>query len=298
MAHYPQSASGLGYVTYPVGPGASGTVVTGHASANTKGAYVEFISSTPFACNRVIVRAENGGGTAGRQFSIDLATGAGGAETVKVPDMLTDSNGNTSHTSQGVWDLPLSIPAGTRIALRIAVNSTTSNTLRFSVTLVAAGETNGPTSYVNYGVDATDSGGTSVDPGGVANTKGAYSQLTASTSAIAQVLVVNATYRANTAGASAFWRVDIATGAGGGETVLIPDIPLEYGQPGAADPTGLLLRTRTFLTYIPASTRIAVRASCDITDATDRLIDVAVLAATAPAESGGATQLVNGGLVQ
>jgi hypothetical protein len=298
MAHYPQSTAGLNYITYPVGPGASGTLLTGNASANAEGAYVQFVASSPFACNQVQVRAENGGGTAGRQFAFDLATGAGGAETVIVPNMLTDSNGNTSHTSQGLWNLPLAIPASTRIAMRVQVNSTTSNTLRCSLSLIAAGETPGPTSYVNYGYDATDSGGTSVDPGATPDTKGAYSQITASTSAIAQVLCLNVTSRANTAGASAFWAVDIATGAGGAETVLIPDLRFEYGQPGVADPTGMQLRTRTFLTYIAASTRLAVRASCDISDATDRLIDVAILAATAPAESTGIVHHVGGGLVQ
>ena len=38
--HHPQSTTGLNYITYPVGPTASGTALTYGGAANTKGAYV------------------------------------------------------------------------------------------------------------------------------------------------------------------------------------------------------------------------------------------------------------------
>lgn len=284
MAHYPQSAVGLSYATYPAGPTAPGTTLTGSGTANTKGSYVEFEDSTTFASNYIEIHLGNG--ASNRQQAVDLATGAGGAETVVVPNMLSDTNGTSSHVSSCAFRLPLAIAISTRVSMRVAVNSTSSDTIRAAITLIASGDTEGPTSYVNYGYDSSDSGGVSVDPGAMANTKGAYSELTSSTSAITQIICVNVTYKANTAGTSAFFAVDIATGAGGAEVVLIPDLRFQQGWT-ASQATGIKDRTRTFLTYIPASTRIAAAASSDLTDATDRLIDVAVLAATAPAESGG-----------
>jgi hypothetical protein len=288
MAHYPQSTSGLAYITYPVGPAVAGVTLTADGANHTKGLYSEIAASTAFACNSAVVMVTLVTNTDGTQYLFDIATGAGGAESIKLPDLLTDNPAGDASAGHGSYAFPLAIAASTRIAGRVQC-STGASVLHVAITLIAAGDTAGICSFVNYGSVTADSGGTSVDPGGSANTKGStYSQITASTSAVTQSLTWMFSLGGNTAPQTALWAVDIATGAGGAEVVLIPDSRMSARSLVAA--SGVLMvapRSYTVLTYIPASTRIAVRASSNITDATDRLFDIAMIAGTAPAEGSG-----------
>jgi hypothetical protein len=274
--HYPQSAVGLQYIAYPAGPTAAGALLTASASAHVKGAYVELIASTPFACTRVKVTHTAGPGINGTTFLTDLATGSLGSETVIVANMISESPGVAVTGGCGTIDLPLSLPAGTRLAMRTQCNVTGSRTVRVALELSAAGDTPGPASYETYGANTTTTRGALVDAGATANVKGAYTELIASTSAITQVLVVIASGGANTSPSNVPFAVDIATGADGSEVVLIPDIRF------VPHSNGITPRAVTLLTYIPAGTRIAVHASCGVNDATDRLLDIVLLGATAP----------------
>lgn len=279
MANYPQDATGLDYETHPAGPTVSADTLTAAGSANTKGSYAEFTASSGFECNQVIVRITASDASAGRLYLMDLATGAGGAETVIVPNMATDVCASLGLFGRAVFDLPLEIASSTRIAGRVQC-STAGGTITVAITLVAAGDTPGCTSFDDYGTNTGTSGLTSVDPGGSADTKGSYSEITASTSAVSQVIVPMFTIEGNTAPSSNQWAVDIATGAGGSETVLIPDLRLSLHSNGPImDP-----RSFTFLTFIADTTRIAARASSVITDATDRVFYIGLLTATAPSE--------------
>jgi hypothetical protein len=283
MPNYPQSAAGLNYITYPPGPIPLGPTLTS-GGANTKGTYVELAASSAFACNHFAAYVQATIATAGVQILLDIATGAGGAETVIVPDLLTEGTNTASNISgAGGWQLPLAIDASTRIAGRIAASSAATPTL-VVIMLAAAGDTPGVSSFTALGINTADSGGTSVDPGAVANTKGAYAELSASLAAVAQVIVPLFSLGGNAAPAAARWYVDIAIGAAASEVVLIPDLPVTVSA-GTTPRPHLTPRGYTFLTYIAAATRVAARASCQSTDATDRLIDVAALVATAPAET-------------
>lgn len=285
MAHYPQSAAGLNYITYPAGPGTGGATLTASGTANTKGSYTELTSSSGFECNSIAVTIRNTSTTEGVHYLFDIATGAGGAETVVVPNLSGESTWSSGSTaSNGTFVLPLTISSATRIAARCQA-STGSQTMAMSLSLVAAGDTDGPTSYTDYGADTATSDLTQVDPGGVADTKGSYTEITASTSAVTQILSMMSSLSGNGNPSTSIWMVDIATGAAGSEVVLVPDIMVTATVTvGSINP-----RSITLMTYIAASTRLAVRASCAITDATDRLIYIALLAATAPAETGGGT---------
>jgi hypothetical protein len=278
--YFPQSATGLNYVGYPTGPTATPSTITSGGGANVKGSYTEIASSTGFTCNRMLFRVVNTMGTAGRQFLFDVATGAGGAEVVLVPNLSAESG--TSVGAALSWErFPVSITSGTRIAVRCQASGAGGQTARVAITLESAGDIVGVTAaWGNYGVDTTTSSLTSVDPGGSANTKGSYAQITASTSAVIQPMCLMLGQQANTAPTGTFWLVDLATGAAASEVVLIPDSGAAIGgSAGEMEP-----RWRMFLTYIPASTRIAARASCLTTDATDRIIGVALTAAAAPTE--------------
>lgn len=288
MSYYPSSATGLNYITYPVGPTTgSAPVVTANASANTKGNYTQITASSGFTCNGVWV--ELYGGTS-QDALLDLATGAAASEVVVIPNIMCSKDGATGDTFQkGTRFFPLAIAASTRIAARIQAR-TGSQSIRCGISLIAAGDVAGITPFVTYGAATADSGGTSVDPGATPDTKGAYSQITASTSALIQWLSFLVTTGGNTGTTAGSWYFDVATGAGGAEVVLIPDLPFGIGVAGGA----LQPKAMWFLSYIAASTRIAVRASSDNTDATDRLIDVSIIAGTAPSEASGVTAVLAG----
>lgn len=279
MAYYPQSPTGLNYISYPVGPTPVGLTLTANASNNTKGAYAEFVASLGFSANAL--RLTMSFGTTVTSYLFDIATGSGGAETVILPNILADDPVGVAVASYE--PLPVSISSGTRIAGRCQA-STGSRAMGVSLGVTAAGGTAGLTSYLNYGADTSTSLGTTIDPGGSANTKGSYAQLTASSSAVAQVVSLLWTLNQNTAPQTFSWMVDLATGAAASEVVLIPDVYMRQMSTATPGPTP---NSRWFLTYIAASTRIAARASCSGTDATDRLLSMAMLAGTAPAESAG-----------
>jgi hypothetical protein len=290
MAHYPQSAVGLGYVTYPAGPTPIGTSVAAHASNNTKSSTpTELVASTPFAANRVrvLVQFEGDTGDPAKTYLLDLMTGAAAAEVVVVPDLLCSGQvqTGTSLLMAREFEIPLAIPAGTRVSARLA-SSLGGESLTVVLTLLATGDTPGVSTIAAHGIVAASSRGTAVDPGGAANTKGAIVELAASTSGVTQWLMFMAGLGANVAPSGGRWYFDLMIGGSGSEVVLIPDIPIIVGGTGTS--FQIQPSARGFLTYIAASTRISVRASCSLTDGTDRVLSVAVLVAPAPAESGGA----------
>src|SRR5215204_3821944 len=278
MAHYPQSTAGLNYITYPVGPNAVAATIAAHASNNTKGIYTEFIASSPFECNYVTI-AMTRGAAAITSYLIDLATGAGGAETVVIPNIIYANNNSTTSHDGASMRLPLEIAASTRIAARSQCSAGGNNAF-MAITLIASGDTPAPTSYLNYGSNTANSMGVSVDPGGSTNTKGGYVEITPSTSAIIQILAFMVNLGSNTVPSAAQVAVDLATGAAASEVVLIPN--LRNGCATGSAASKMSIPWYEFLTYIAASTRLSVNASCDINDATDRIIRVALLAATAP----------------
>lgn len=283
MAHYPQSAAGLNYITYPIGPTSGGTAITAGGSNNTKGTYVEFVASSPFACNRVRITITTTA-TAGRRYLLDIATGAAAAEVDVLSNLIFESSPTASLPTSGTFEVDLSIPAATRISARCQC-STASVTMQVTITLIAAGDTPGPTAYTTLGADTSDSGGTAIDPGASANTKGAWVQLVASSAAVIQELALMVTRGAATTTGGSSLYYDIGIGGAGAEVVLIPDIPVNFWETGNV--FGVVARGTTFLTYIAAGTRIAVRASCTTNVAGNRTSDVALVVATAPAESGG-----------
>lgn len=286
MAFYPTSTSGLANTGLPAGPGVGGPTTTGNASANTKGSYTQIVASTTFTSNSAVVSAMFGTNAIdGLAQLMDLATGAGGAETVVIPNLATDmarTGTGTAWACNFAAVLPWAVASGTRIAARVQGNSG-SRTISPNVQLVAAGSYTGISTFVDYGTNTADSGATQVDPGGTSNTKGAYSELTASSSAVTQSLLVMVTWQGKTTAPATFanWAIDIATGSGGAEVVLMSDLRAAE-IPCVSDTAAFNGRMQDFLTYIPAATRIAARASCNTNDAANRLIDVGLIAGTAP----------------
>lgn len=287
MSHYPTSTVGNNYITYPAGPAVVGTTLTANASNNTKGSYAEIVASTSFATTHVHVKVLNGAAAA-REYLFDIATGAAASETVVLPNMLAESYSSlsTNYAHRVYNDVPLVIGNATRISGRCQC-STGSAAMTVAITAITTSGTFGQSSFTNIGSDTSTSTGVNLDPGGSANTKGSYVELTASTAADYSWLLVMLV-RGSSTYATCAWAADLATGAGGAEVVLIPDmrasLASDSGTRGSMAPTGY-----PFLTFIASGTRVSGRSSCNITTATSRIITMALLAISAPTETAGGT---------
>lgn len=245
------------------------TVVTTNASAaNTKGDYTEITSALANDCYGMIVQM-NGNVGFSRDFLIDISTGAAGAESVLVADMLCSELIGVNFNAR-VGYIPVYIRAGTRVAARAAVNAGTSQTAAVRIQFLNRRSLiMQPRWSETYGANSGDSGGTSIDPGASINTKGAYVTVGTTTRRISQLCAFIGTQLNTTRGTCA-WFVDIALTAGA-EVIIIPDFWLT-----AHATTDLIapMYYGPFAVDIPSGTAIRVRAQCSINDATDRLFDI------------------------
>jgi hypothetical protein len=172
---------------------------------------------------------------------------------------------------------PVKIPAGTRISARSQA-STGASVVRCSVILFSQGFLPGqPLGIVTtYGAVTADSGGTSIDPGGSANTLGSYVEITATTTYPIRYLAIAIGNQKNGTRSSQSWLVDISVGPAT-ETVLISRLALNC----STSPDSVMPQVFNMMPVnIPAGTRITVRAQSDGIDATDRLFDVVLYGVT------------------
>lgn len=249
-----------------------GTTITSGA-AHTKGStYTTLIASTAFDASAIWIMLDDC--PAGNDFLIDIAIGAASSEVI----ICSNLYGGTSTGSLvygANYFVPIKITAGTRVSARCQATGA-SQAIRVSALLFAQGFLPGqPLSLVTtYGDATADSGGTSIDPGGTANTKPAtFTEIVASTTYPIRALIVAFGNQANAVRTSASWLVDVAIGAASSEQIIFPNIVLN----ASSSPDTVLPQTTPPLPVnIPAGTRLSARAQCDIIDATDRLFDVII----------------------
>lgn len=249
-----------------------GTALTLPGANNTKGAYLQLVAATTFEASGLIVVLGNN--QLYTDNLVDIAVGAGGSEQIIASNLLC----STREKAQAVYYLPIRIPVGSRIAARYQAADVSGGRVMYATaTLLAAPFLPGaPLSQITtYGAATGDSGGTAVDPGGSANTKGSYAQIDASTSRAIRSLIVAFGCANNSALTAAEGLVDVAVGAAASEQIILPDLWIRYSDQENLAPCVY----GPFQVNIPAGTRISVRAQCSITDATDRIFDVVLYGA-------------------
>lgn len=166
-----------------VGTITPGTAVTTGASASTKGTAVQLIASTAFDSYWCRVMATNYGLSATTSRGcLDILIGAA-TEEVLIPNLLMGfCGGSVLGAGPKVWEFPLYIPAGQRIAAQVA-GDRTSTAMRVGIMLYG-GSGYPPfrvgSKVTTYGI-GTVPAGTSVTPG-ASGAEGAWTQITASTS--------------------------------------------------------------------------------------------------------------------
>lgn len=246
-----------------------GTVITAAGSANTKGSYTELIASTAFHAHGITVNINNPTvSVSGDDFLIDIGIGAA-TEEVLISNLHFGHHANAqiAHTVY----VPISVPAGSRLSARCQCE-TLSATVDVSLVLHGGGfiQPNALNRCTTYGANTADSGGVSVDPGAVNHTKGAYSEVTASTTNPIKFLIIGFANQSNGVRGTLRSLVDIGIGAAT-EEVLIPNMLI--GLEGTTDSV-----SPKYIGYpcnIPAGSRLTCRSQAsDTIDATDRRFDV------------------------
>ena len=246
--------------------GASGSDGTGVAagSINAKGSWVQLIASTSWDAIAIIIQFQLYNGV--EDFLVDIGVGASGSEEVIIPNFLY--SGVTGQKPQAT-SFPIHVASGSRIAARTQCSQASLTIFMCGILTAPTLDTYEPLGRVtDYGTATGDSGGTSVDPGATVNTKGAWSQLVASSANPMRKMIITLGNQDNEARTASNMLIDISVGGAGSEEIIVPDIAArtdgQIGPPVELD------------VALPSGVRIAARSACSITDATDRLVDVAV----------------------
>jgi hypothetical protein len=119
-----------------------GTVIDPGATEHTKGAWTQLIAATAFAYKALLVSIghNNNITRSTYQWFLDIAIGGSGAEKILLPDVvLTAAIVMDNPLPQKIGPLPISIPAGSRLAARAQSNTSSSPGRLFTVALYGIG---------------------------------------------------------------------------------------------------------------------------------------------------------------
>lgn len=245
------------------------------APANVKGAYTQITANTSFSYDAITLQMyQTGGG--GSCFLVDIAIGPAGSEQVILSNILLDSM-RSAQVGAVLLDLPISIPAGSRIAARVQdpIGSGTRN-LQLAVIGSSGGANFSQASApdaVTYGANTANSNGTLIDQGATANVFGAWTEMTAATSrnhsGVAAVLGIN---QQTTSGLSEF-NIQIGVGESGAE---VPIAEMRTCLPNGSS-LRLVMNVARIAAQIPVGTRLSMRSKGTLVTASDRIVTAILL---------------------
>jgi hypothetical protein len=274
VSNWPILHGGTGLDTIGVSTATtSGTTVTASATINTKGAYAQLVASTSHSYEGLFVYVTTSTGSI-LSALIDLSVGAAASEVVLIPNLYFRQGAASGDRHSITAFFPMRVPSGVRLSAR-AQSTTASAALRVSVYGVISNPFV-PTGFnrcTDYGTVTADSGGTGIDTGATANTKGAYAQLTASTTFPMKALLAAISPNTATATVNGIILYDVSIGAAAAEQPVISDwnykrtasTNSETGEYGTLIPVD-----------IPAATRLAARGQSSNTNVNVRVNDVVV----------------------
>jgi hypothetical protein len=266
MADFPALLQAREFKNYGVDLTVSkGTAVASSSSANTLGSFVEIVASTAFDCDGLMVVLQADGTTTQVTYMLNLYVGGAGSEHLLVEGLVMQrSPHGVSH-----WFFPISLPAGARISAKL--QASTGGRTGFVMVWLAKGGFLAPGSLGNVemaGANFSTTRGQQIDPGGTANTKGAWAVLKNPTIYECRALLLALESQNNTAMASGEFLLDIGFGPANEEIVVLEN--LQFQSSSQAD---VLLPSALgpFPVYIPAGVRLVARAQSTIIDSVDRL---------------------------
>jgi hypothetical protein len=240
------------------------------ASTHTKGSWAELAATTEYETSSITFFIQGYQTDISTDYLIDLAIGAAASEQVILENYHL-SVVSVLYRATNPYTIPIKIPAGSRISCRIQ-SSYPSGLLFVGILLHSTTYNTTSTDKIyTFGADTSDSGGVSIDPGGSANTKGSWVELTAATEAPLKWLSLSLGSQLNSSRESFYGLLDIGIGAAASEQTIISDLPIACNSIGDKVSPGYV---SPILIDIPEGSRIVVRAQVDIIEATDRLFDI------------------------
>lgn len=224
------------------------------ASANTKGSWFELSASTSAdICWLEIYADPFESATAGVMIAIDIGIGASGSEQTIISNLLVSVPTNYSELLRTAF--PLQIPAGTRVAVRLAC-TTVANTAPVELTVVGYDgefpQMEGCAGVEGIGVSFSSSPYSTAFTPGASGALGSWTQIIASTTRDYYGLVVSHDGQMTIDPNFPFVNSDIGIGASGSEQVLIKDLLWQQQHTFVSE---------LFPVQVPAGSRLSVRGT-------------------------------------
>ena len=234
------------------------TAVTASATPHTKGSWVELDASTSqdaYLINVNLHDSSLSGTNTG--MLVDIGIGGSGSEVVLIPNLLAGWKSGSNSTV-----IPLYIPAGNRLSARVqAVIG--SDTVNVGVRLLSS-----PNSFlhdmrqfgnvVTYGADEANSRGTRVFSS-VADAKGAWIELTASTTEPHSAIGVSAQGDTDVSLTGQTPFIDIGFGAISSEEMLLSNLRCATSSSEIVRLEDLEIAAMGIGRTLPVGTRLVVR---------------------------------------
>jgi hypothetical protein len=233
-------------------------------------AFQEIVASLPRECDLIEIQQLSTASGTIHNYGLNIAIGGAGSEDEIISDILGEGKSVDSEQKTSSLLLPFHIPSGQRVSYMID-SSAASRVVGIGFRLWAK-KAGGKVGYKNaFSEGFNTRAGIAVDPGGTANTKGSWVEITAATAQKTKGLLVCTAMNQNSATTSASFLFDIAIGGSGAEQFLIQNIGFTSGSLEEFTPYFY------FDVEIPSGTRIAARGQSSITDATDRVFSISLV---------------------
>lgn len=128
------SPSAFGRVTAygVVTGGTTSATALAYGTAGAKGAWTQLVASTSHPCSSVVVTLGSLSSLYSYDAAVDVAVGAAGSEVIVVSDLQCNVPGG-GYSGMATFNLPLTIPAGSRISARVASNGDSYNSVYAAV---------------------------------------------------------------------------------------------------------------------------------------------------------------------
>lgn len=260
-------------VTVPTGT-TYGVNVESHASANTKGSWTELVSATPWAADYFWLHLI-GASTSVKHYLGDVAIGALGSEQTVLHNLKYVA-GDDSASDAVLYPCYIGLPAAVRLSARVQCSTNSGGPdLGFEVCLFKTSQS-GPYRFGRsdtYGTDTATSRCEEVDPGGSANTKGSYTEITSGLSVATRYVILRFGLTNPSLPSFFSWKWDLAIGALASEQIVVPDFHFRSAV-SANVGDAIWPPLWGFPLNLAAAARLSLRAMCTGTDSSDRTFDV------------------------
>lgn len=256
----------------------TGTAIAANATPGSDGAWTQIsaaIANDWYAFTLFLTD----GGTIDDVLLVDVAIGGAGSEFIILADLPVTQQNSVGRLGRVVTWFPLYIAKGNRVSARVH-RAIKANSFTEIMLIGDTANTRHLPPYqraTTYGTVLASARGTSIDPGAVANTQGANTEIVASTTNPILSLYVFP----NRTGITAVTvlstsMLELFVGAGGSEVSLMPEFRSAYWEQTGdfGTPMGALGPVPVNL---PAGTRISAKTRSSNATATERLQQVTLV---------------------